>query len=143
MFDKLNESSLEVQSLTQSLFWFKKNKVINFADFTNPTKAMELKYDQNFRTSLTWKDAVEIHIFEPLNENYSWKVENWNECRGSISLESESVKPAIDKKKDKRVYTVMKDYNLIPGANFGLTKDQIADNIGIHKFILRVKGKDD
>ena len=135
MINKIKESSLNVQNVGQSLFWFK-NKVINFADLQNPQKSMSIKYDKDFRTTLADGDRVEIHIFEPITDNYSWKISDWGDCKGQISLIKDSVELAIDRSKNKRVYTKMNDSYLIPTTNFSISKDRLTTNIGVRKFIL-------
>ena len=104
---------------------------------TNPQKSMNLKFDKHFRTTLDDDKKVEIHIFEPQNENYSWNIESWNDCKGQISLLKESVEPAFNRTHNSRVYTRMKDSYLIPGSSFSLTKDYISENVGVHKFFLK------
>ena len=68
----IESPSLSVQSLHHPMV--SATKSINFADMLNLNASMALRKDPSFTTNVRRGDNIEIKLFEPENENYSWQV---------------------------------------------------------------------
>ena len=84
---------------------------------------MNMKFDPDFRTSLSKKSKVQIRLFEPKSPYYSWHLESWGDCKGEFLPEYDvDVEKVLDKGINNKIYNKLNDYYLIPGTSFLLPK---------------------
>ena len=100
---------------------------------------MALRNDPKLRTKLGAGQWLEIKLFEPLNENYAWKLapDAIGTCEGLIETVKSEWDLAIDKDKDKFIYDRLPDDFAVPMTSLVFAKHFLSDNIGIRKLTLK------
>ena len=102
----------------------------------NPKAAMELHKNPNFRARKG--DRIEVQMFEPENENYSWQVESFGDCPIKQTKEEWSF---LFKTSSNFIYGKLPEELILPGTSITVTKMFVKDNVGIRKITMQVDPK--
>ena len=107
---------------------------INFADIRNLESSLALRKDPTFRTRVRKGDTIEVQLFEPENENFSWQIEK-SGC-GFTQTKSEW-NFLFNSKINQMIYDKLPEEFMFPGTSIMIGKMLVHDNVGVRKISLK------
>mgnify|MGYP001045153248 CR=1 FL=1 len=128
--------SLSVQSLHHPLVHIPlvpTTRSINFADIRNLESSLALRKDPTFRTRVRIGDTIEVQLFEPENENFSWQIEK----SGCGFTQTKSEWKFLFNSSNNFIYDKLPEEFMFPGTSIMIGKMFVKENVGVRKISLK------